>query len=178
MHVRALTIEDLRAYRDLHRYGMTDAPLGFVDVKETDAARPDSEIAAMLERGEGLGVFEDERLVGKLTIDALPYPSLAHTFWVHAVYVHPDARGTGASAALMQAAVDAAVAKGARRIALWVNQRNTPARRFYERFGFVMTGCIPGGIAVGEELVDDVLMTLDLSAGVSSGPLDGTRRGA
>ena len=42
-------------------------------------------------------MFEGERLVGKLTIDALPYPSLAHTFWVHAVYVHPDARGTGAS---------------------------------------------------------------------------------
>ena len=76
----------------------------------------------MLERGEGWGVFDGERLVGKLTIDALPYPSLAHTFWVHAVYVHPDARGSGASSALMQAAIEMRVAKGARRIALWVNE--------------------------------------------------------
>jgi GNAT superfamily N-acetyltransferase len=114
----------------------------------------------MLERGEGWGVFEGERLVGKLTIDALPYPSLAHTFWVHAVYVHPDARGRGASAALMHAAIASAVAKGARRIALWVNETNTPARRFYERIGFQEAGRIPGGIRVGERYVDDVLMCL------------------
>jgi GNAT superfamily N-acetyltransferase len=178
MHVRVLTADDLRAYRELHRFGMTESPLGFVDVRETDAARRDAEVAAILERGEGWGVFDGERLMGKLTIDALPYPSLAHTFWVHAVYVHPGARGSGASTALMRAAVDAAAAKGARRVALWVNERNAAARRFYERFGFVMTGRIPGGIAVGADLVDDVLMSLELSAAVSSGALDGTRSGA
>jgi GNAT superfamily N-acetyltransferase len=161
MHVRALTPADVAAYRELHRYGMVESPLGFVDVAATDAARTDAEIAAIFERGEGWGVFEGDRLIGKLTIDALPYPSLAHTFWVHAVYVHPDARGAGASAALMRAAVDAARAKGALRIALWVNERNAAARRFYERFGFVMTGRIPGGISVGGDLVDDVLMILD-----------------
>jgi GNAT superfamily N-acetyltransferase len=158
MHVRVLTVEDLRGYRELHRYGMTESPLGFVDVQETDAARPDSEVAAMLARGEGWGVFEGERLMGKLTIDALPYPSLAHTFWVHAVYVHPDARGSGASAALMQAAVEAATAKGALRIALWVNEENATARRFYERLGFREAGRIPGGIQVGNHYCDDVLM--------------------
>jgi GNAT superfamily N-acetyltransferase len=178
MLVRQLTVDDLAALRALHRFGMTESPLGFVDVAETDAARPDEEVAAMLARGEGWGVFEGERLMGKLTIDALPYPSLAHTFWVHAVYVHPDARGRGASAALMAAAIDAARAKGARRVALWVNERNIPARRFYERFGFVLTGRIPGGIRVGGDLVDDVLMSLDLSGGVASAPLDGTRSGA
>lgn len=164
MHVRVLTVEDLRAYRELHRFGMTESPLGFVDVVATDAARPDSDVAATLARGEGWGVFDGERLVGKLTIDALPYPSLAHTFWVHAVYVHPDARGRGASAALMQAAIASAVAKGASRIALWVNEANTTARRFYERMGFRETGRIPGGIQVGERYVDDVLMSLEHAA--------------
>jgi GNAT superfamily N-acetyltransferase len=164
MHVRALTVEDLRVYRELHRYGMTEAPLGFVDVAATDAARPDTEVAAMLERGEGWGVFDGDRLVGKLTIDALPYPSLAHTFWIHAVYVHPDARGGGASTELMHAAIESAVAKGARRIALWVNETNTPARRFYERMGFREGGRIPGGIRVGEHYVDDVLMCLEQHA--------------
>jgi GNAT superfamily N-acetyltransferase len=163
MHVRVLTVEDLRAYRALHRFGMTESPLGFVDVSETDAARPDEEVAAMLARGEGLGVFESERLVGKLTIDALPYPSLAHTFWVHAVYVHPDARGSGASTALMQAAIESAAAKGARRVVLWVNEANTTARRFYERLGFKEAGRIPQGIRAGEHYVDDVLMCLVLA---------------
>jgi GNAT superfamily N-acetyltransferase len=160
MHVRVLTVEDLRAYRELHRYGMTESPMGFVDVPETDTARPDSDIAAVLERGEGWGVFDGERLVGKLTIDALPYPSLAHTFWVHAVYVHPDARGSGASTTLMRAAIESAVTKGALRIALWVNAENGPARRFYERFGFRESGRIPHGICVDGQFVDDVLMYL------------------
>jgi GNAT superfamily N-acetyltransferase len=160
MRVRVLTASDLAAYRALHRFGMTEAPLGFVDVAETDAARSDSEVAAMLDRGDGWGVFDGDRLVGKLTIDALPYPSLAHTFWVHAVYVHPDARGSGASTALMQAAIESAAARGARRVALWVNEANTPARRFYERMGFHETGRIPGGIRVGDRYVDDVLMSL------------------
>lgn len=162
MEIRQLTVADLAAYRALHRFGMTEAPMGFVDVPETDAARPDAEVEAMLARGEGWGAFDGERLIGKLTVDALPYPSLAHTFWVHAVYVHPDARGNGASSALMRAAVEAARTKGGSRIALWVNGANKHARALYERLGFVQTGRIPEGISVDCERVDDVLMVLSL----------------
>jgi GNAT superfamily N-acetyltransferase len=162
MQIRQLTVADLNAYRALHRFGMIEAPMGFVDVLETDAARPDSEVEAMLERGEGWGAFDGERLVGKLTVDALPYPSLAHTFWVHAVYVHPDARGSGASSALIRTAVEAARGRGASRIALWVNGANEHARALYGRLGFVQTGRIPGGISVDRERVDDVLMVLAL----------------
>lgn len=165
MDIRQLTTSDLAAYRALHRFGMHEAPMGFVDVHETDAARPDSDVRAMLERGEAWGVFSGERLVGKLTIDALPYPSLAHTFWVHAVYVHPDARGSGASGALMGAAIAHAQTKGALCIALWVNGANTRARALYERLGFRQTGHVPGGIKVGGAYADDILMTLELPVG-------------
>ena len=162
MRIRQLTAGDLAAYRALHRFGMEESPSGFVDVPETDAARPDSEVEAMLARGEGWGAFEGERLLGKLIVDALPYPSLAHTFWIHAVYVHPDARGTGASSALIRAAIEGARAKGASRIALWVNGVNRHARALYERIGFVEAGRIPQGISVDGVRVDDVLMALKL----------------
>lgn len=163
MIIRRLTASDLAAYRTLHRFGMAEAPDGFVDVDATDAARPDEVVEAMLTRGEGWGAFDGERLLGKLTIDALPYPSLAHTFWVHAVYVHPDARGTGASGRLLQAAIDDARSKGARRIALWVNGVNAHAQALYERLGFRQTGRVPGGIQIAGAFVDDVLMTLELT---------------
>lgn len=117
----------------------------------------------MLARGEGWGAFDGDRLVAKLTIDALSYPSLAHTFWIHAVYAHPDARGTGASGKLIQAAIDYARVKGARRIALWVNGVNAHAKGLYQRMGFRQTGHIPGGIQIAGEYVDDVLMTLELT---------------
>lgn len=162
MIIRRLTPSDLAAYRALHRFGMEESPQGFVDVAATDAARPDEVVEAMLARGEGWGAFDGDRLLGKLTIDALPYPSLAHTFWIHAVYVHPDARGTGASGKLLQAAIDDARSKGARRVALWVNGVNPRAQGLYERLGFRQTGRVPGGIQIAGEYVDDVLMTLEL----------------
>jgi GNAT superfamily N-acetyltransferase len=162
-HVRQLTAADLDAYRALHRFGMEESPLGFVDVAETDAARPDADVEAMLTRGDGWGAFDGERLVAKLTIDALVYPSLAHTWWVHAVYVHPDARGTGASSKLIRAAIAYAQSRGALRIALWVNGVNAHAKALYERIGFRQTGHIPGGIKVGDAYADDVLMTLELT---------------
>lgn len=164
MIIRQLNADDLVAYRELHRFGMTESPDGFVDVAATDAARPDSDVVAMLARGDGWGAFDGDRLLGKLTIDALPYPSLAHTFWIHAVYVHPDARGTGASGKLVRAAIESARSKGARRVALWVNGVNSHARNLYERMGFRQTGHIPGGIKIGGAFVDDVLMSLVLPA--------------
>lgn len=162
MIIRQLSASDLVAYRELHRFGMTESPDGFVDVAATDAARPDSDVVAMLARGDGWGAFDGDRLIGKLTVDALPYPSLAHTFWIHAVYLHPDARGTGASGKLIRAAIESARSKGARRIALWVNGVNSHARSLYERMGFRQTGHIPGGIKIAGVFVDDVLMSLEL----------------
>jgi len=162
MHVRQLTAADLAEYRALHRFGMNEYPSGYVDVAETDAARPDADVMAMLMRGEGFGVFEGERMVGKLVLDALPYPSLARTFWVHAVYVHPDARGAGASRTLLGGAIEAARAKGATRMALWVHGANPRARALYERVGFRETGRIPGGIVIEGRPADDILMSMAL----------------
>ncbi|MBX3428809.1 MAG: GNAT family N-acetyltransferase [Hyphomonadaceae bacterium] len=163
MNIRRLTAADIAAYRALHRFGIAESPDGFVDVVETDAARSDEAVEAMLARGEGWGAFDGERLIGKCTIDALPYPSLAHTFWIHGVYVHPDGRGAGASTELLRAAIADAKEKGGSRIALWVNGANRHARSLYERLGFQQTGRIPGGIKVAGALVDDVLMTLELT---------------
>ncbi|MGH6952215.1 MAG: GNAT family N-acetyltransferase [Vitreimonas sp.] len=163
LHVRQLTGADLAAYRALHRFGIEESPSGFIDVVESDAARPDAEVAAMLKRGEGWGVFDGERLVGKLVADALPYPSLARTFWLRAVYIHPDARGTGASGRLIRAALEAANARGASRMALWVHAANSHAQALYERIGFRECGRIPQGISIDGELVDDVLMSMALN---------------
>jgi GNAT superfamily N-acetyltransferase len=162
MEVRRLTVADLAEYRALHRYGMIEAPLAIVDTAETDAAKSDAEVSEALKRGDAWGAFEGTRLLGKLVIDALPYPSLAHTFWVHAVYVHPDGRGTGASTALMRAAMEGARERGATRVALCVNAENAHAKTLYERLGFRESGRISGGIFVGGRQCDDVLMSMVL----------------
>jgi GNAT superfamily N-acetyltransferase len=161
MLVRKLTIDDLGAYRALHRHGLQHAPQAFVETVEQDQARSDEEVAAVLRRGEGWGVFDGERLLGKLIIDRLPYAVLAHTRWLHAIYLHPDARGAGAGAKLVQAAIDDARAAGAFCFLLWVNSQNRPARRFYEKLGFEEAGRVNQGLAMGGGFVDDVLMQLN-----------------
>lgn len=160
MHVRKLTVADLAAYRALHRHGLEHAPHAFVETVAQDEARPDAEIAATLARGEAWGVFEGDRLLGKLVIDRPPYAVLTHTRWLHVIYLHPDARGAGAGAGLLRAAVDDARAAGAFRFLLWVNDANEPAKRFYRKLGFEEIGRIDLGIAAGASFVDDVLMQL------------------
>lgn len=160
MVVRQLTAADLAEYRALQRFGLSTQPEAFVDTLSQDAARTDADAAAPLARGEGWGVFRDGKLVGKLTMDHPPYESFVHTRWLHGVYVHPEARGTGASAALIEAAMASARTEGVTRFILWVNGENAPARRLYEKLGFRECGRVPGGILIDGRAADDVLMCL------------------
>lgn len=56
------------------------------------------------------------------------------------MWVSPAVRGRGVGAHLVAAAVDWATSTGAARVHLWVTDGNDPARRLYERCGFVSTG--------------------------------------
>ncbi|WP_066587497.1 GNAT family N-acetyltransferase [Cellulomonas timonensis] len=59
---------------------------------------------------------------------------------VYAIYVEPDAWGTGAGPALLAAAEDELRGLGHREAVLWVMPGNARARRFYERSGWAPTG--------------------------------------
>ena len=110
--VRPLAPDDLAAYRALHRFALAQAPESFAETSEQDRARR-CRHAAILARGEAWGAFLDGRLVGKLTIDAPPYAAFGHTRWLHAVYLHPGARGAGAADALVTGALASAKDAGA-----------------------------------------------------------------
>lgn len=56
------------------------------------------------------------------------------------IYVDPNHHGRGAGHALMDAAVARLREDGFREARLWVLEDNAPARRFYERYGFVTDG--------------------------------------
>jgi predicted GNAT family acetyltransferase len=161
--VRRLRAADLAAYRQLHRFALTQAPEAFAETQAQDAARADAAVAEELARGQTWGAFVEGRLLGKLVIDAPPYPAFAHTRWLHGVYVHPDARGAGAAAALVSGALADAKQAGAFIAVLWVNEKNTAAQKFYQRFGFREVGRIAKGIAVGGTYIDDVMMGMELN---------------
>lgn len=87
----------------------------------------------------------DPDVVASLTL----YPTIE----LSKCYVLADAHGSGLSAALMAATLDAARERGAAGIWLGVNNENVKANRFYEKHGFVRVGTKK--FLVGERWEDD-----------------------
>jgi ribosomal protein S18 acetylase RimI-like enzyme len=63
----------------------------------------------------------------------------AGTGELFALYVHPDAWGTGTGRALLDAAIADCRVHGDERVWLWVLEANARGRRCYERYGFTQT---------------------------------------
>ncbi len=78
------------------------------------------------------------RIVGYAGVGPERDPSAPRTTGeLYALFVHPDAWGTGVGRALTGAAVDDLRAHECDRVNLWVLEANSRARAFYRRYGFV-----------------------------------------
>ncbi len=88
--------------------------------------------------------------------------------------VHPDQRRRGVALRLLLAVADLAVALGAARMTLEVRPSNAPARRLYERFGFVEVGRRPRYYTDDGE--DALIMTTPELGGASMQLLLGVER--
>jgi len=77
----------------------------------------------------------DGRVVGMLTVVLFPIPTGIRA-WIEDVVVDQAARGRGVGALLTQAALDLAVAHGARSVDLTSRPGREAANRLYARLGF------------------------------------------
>lgn len=88
-------------------------------------------------RIHGIGAFEDSgRLIG--LVHYLFHPvtwSLTDRCYLEDLFVAPEARGSGAGGALIEAVYRAADAAGADQVYWLTEEDNTVARRLYERVG-------------------------------------------
>ena len=73
---------------------------------------------------------------------------------LYAIYVEPEAWGSAAGTALMQAGIDELRARGCRDAILWVLEDNPRARRFYEREGWRLDGARRDGEHLGVRTVE------------------------
>ena len=85
-------------------------------------------------------------------------PSHAHVIEINGLGVDPALSGRGVGAALVEAAVDEARRRGARKVTLRVLGHNGPARRLYARCGFVEEGVLREEFLLDGRYVDDILM--------------------
>lgn len=142
--IRTFTAEDWPSYRAIRLRALADSPDAFCTTLDTQQVLPPEIWAARLSAAEASG--KDHPLAAELhgepvgmawaKVDA-DDPALVNLFQM---WVAPQARGHGVAAALLDAAIRWAAARGAQAMQLGVNCANGPALRLYERAGFVDTG--------------------------------------
>jgi ribosomal protein S18 acetylase RimI-like enzyme len=96
-----------------------------------------------------------------------PLAASDHVVMIQGLAVDPARQRQGVGRALMDAAATEARARGARRLRLRVLAHNESARRLYDKSGYVVEGVLRGEFRLDGEYVDDVLMALDLTSGLS-----------
>ena len=102
-------------------------------------------------------VFPECTLCGAIENDVLVGIIAFRQDWIDQFYILPDAQGRGVGTSLLDLAK-----RQARSLSVWTFQRNTMARCFYERRGFVMIEETDG--SGNEEREPDVLYRWSASA--------------
>jgi ribosomal protein S18 acetylase RimI-like enzyme len=114
------------------------------------------------DHGEVL-VAELDRVVGYVRLrHPSPLPAGRHVLQINGIGVDPAYQRRGIARALIDAAIEEARDRGARRLTLRVFAPNTAARALYEAAGFEVEGVLRGEFFLDGAYVDDVLMALDL----------------
>lgn len=127
--------------REVRLRALRDAPDAFASTYEREIGmtpdqwrarfRPDA--VTFLGRRDGADVG---------IVSGIPHPEHSGDAALVAMWVAPEARGTGLGDALVAAVVDWARAGGHRRLRLDVADVNEHAIRLYARLGFVPTGAV------------------------------------
>ncbi len=148
VRIREMAADDIDAVAEIRVRGWQFAYRGLMPQSYLDALSVEEDAAARRERWAtpwpGIMVLiaeRDGRPVGFCAFGPTRDDDHAQrTFDIYAIYARPEAIGTGAGRALMDAALDRCRAAGVDSVALWVLTGNDRARRFYERAGFRTDG--------------------------------------
>ena len=112
-----------------------------------------------------LGAFVDGQLRGMMGCAREKGAKRRHRAIVWGVYVAPELRGQGIGRKLLEALIERArQLPGLERLALTANVADPKAMALYHSVGFLPFGLEPGALKIGDQYVDDVHMSLDLTA--------------
>lgn len=142
LHVRQLGPGDWETLRAVRLAALADSPDAFASTLAREQDFDEAEWQRRASRGSLVAWHGEDPvgLVGMIDRAGAAAAESRRTWELVAMWVRPDARGTGAAAALVSAAVQAVKAAGARELVLWVAEDNARARAFYCRCGFQPTG--------------------------------------
>ncbi|HEY6473194.1 MAG TPA: GNAT family N-acetyltransferase [Acidimicrobiales bacterium] len=99
---------------------------------------PSKEVLSRIVADPGATLFvarDEQRVVGMLTLITFEIPTAVRA-WIEDVVVDESGRGQGVGAALVQAALERSVERGARTVDLTSRPSREAANRLYVRMGF------------------------------------------
>ncbi|MQA23963.1 MAG: GNAT family N-acetyltransferase [Micromonosporaceae bacterium] len=137
--VRRVGPDEWRSWREVRLAALTDTPEAFSSTLERELTFDEPTWRQRLDPATGVRVLAvvDEAfagLVGTYLPEDAPDPELV------SMWIRPASRGAGAAGALVAEVLDWARERRHERVKLWVVEDNEPARRLYQRHGFVSTG--------------------------------------
>lgn len=102
---------------------------------------------------------ENDRILGYVKLRPCPLPaSSGHVQEINGFAVAPDQQGRGLGHLLLEAAMEEAIKRRARRVTLRVLGTNTRAQALYLAHGFCIEGRLVGQFLLQDRYVDDILM--------------------
>jgi ribosomal protein S18 acetylase RimI-like enzyme len=167
VEIRPLTEAHAEAWRALRLRMLREHPDVFGSSYEEFKQRPLDAIRTQLREQEAdpdriqLGAFVDGSLVASAGMVRERGAKDRHRGFVWGVYTAPEARGRGASRALIEEIIRRAKAlPGMEQLTLAVTTHNTAARNLYVALGFERYGTEIHALKLGDTYVDEDLMVL------------------
>ncbi|HEX8391634.1 MAG TPA: GNAT family N-acetyltransferase [Longimicrobium sp.] len=155
--IRRLGPDDAAAFHALRLEGFRRFPRQFRYAPEDEDGLPLAQVERRLAEQFVAGAFVSGALAGIAGLSRFAGARLRHKGLLWGMYVRPEAQGTGLGGALVNAVLDHARGQ-VQTVQLTVMDHNPPARRLYERHGFVEYGREPDAVRVDGEPLDEILM--------------------
>lgn len=165
MNIRLLQSSDAEEYRKLRLVALQKHPSAFASSYEEEKDRSAAIYGERFQSEESFtfGAFEEEKLIGSVTLLKETKFKLKHRALIVAMYVTNDSRGKGVGKALISAALEKAKEIGGiEQIYLAVESTNEPAKRLYSSFGFEVFGKDIRAMKIEDNYYDEEHMVLFL----------------
>lgn len=168
MEIKLLTPDDASAYWELRLEALQQSPEAFGTSYEEALQRinPIERVANNLQT-EGnytIGAFDQDKLVGMVTLSQESSLKMKHRANILAMYVSPQVRGKGVGKAVLKEAIHQAKRlEGMEKLNLSVVSSNEAAKNLYTQLGFKVFGVEEKALKVADTYYDEDHMVLFLN---------------
>lgn len=157
--IRPLAAADAAVFHALRLEALMRCPSAFSAAREEEALYGLDQVRSRLAEETVFGAFIEGKLCGIAGFRRPAQAKKRHKGTLWGVYVRPGIRRERLGTALVAAVIDHARQEVTQLLAAVVTT-NHPARRLYQKLGFVSYGVEPGGLRIGDEDLDQELMVL------------------